>query len=49
MIIYTWIVFVLNIFAIGISVREKDNNAFVKTILSTCLYLPLFGRILGWW
>lgn len=49
MIIYTVILILLTFLAIGIAFGEENENNFINNILSLFLYLPIYGRIFGWW
>jgi hypothetical protein len=47
MVTYGYVIFALSLVAVGIAIGD-DNNAWT-TICSFFLYLPLIGRVIGWW
>lgn len=44
--IYCYILLALNGLAL---LLEKDVNALKTGIINVFIYLPIIGRILGWW
>lgn len=49
MIIYTAFLFCIFILSFGINVGKKDSSEILTVIASFLLFLPLMGRIFGWW
>ncbi len=46
MVSYTYILVVLYLLMFY---RSKTMEDLVASILSFCMFVPFFGRILGWW
>jgi len=47
--IYVLIIIVFQLLHLGITIGSGKQDDTVKTILTICIFLPIFGRILGWW
>lgn len=47
MIIYAGFVFGLVIIGLTIKVAKEEDG--LATLISVFLFLPIFGRIFGWW
>lgn len=49
MVIYAGVLFAIQLLALGMALGKDDGRMVGRTLLSISLYLPVFGRIFGWW
>jgi hypothetical protein len=47
--IYVFILITFHILVVGIELGQSNKDGVIKATLSFMLYLPVFGRVLGWW
>jgi hypothetical protein len=46
---YVYGLIALHFIVIGIQVGKEDHKELMASSFALAVYLPLFGRILGWW
>lgn len=49
MVIYTQIIMSLIVVVLMLEISKGSWKDVGGTIISLCIYLPMFGRIFGWW
>lgn len=47
--IYVFIIILFHILVYGVALGRGKGDDMINTALSLGLYLPILGRILGWW
>lgn len=49
MIIYAWILFALLVLGLGVAMGKDDGKDAGVGFLKIAIWLPILGRVLGWW
>lgn len=49
MIVYTYIIMVLQLLALGSGLGKQDGKEILNRILNISMMMPFYGRVLGWW